>query len=227
MDFLEELTSAEKLLLQAETEFLDGKDGIVYSLLDIFSTGIFSNEAKTAQELMNNLDESRYIKWSRWDRKFEFLGSFWKDEGYPSLDADSDWYSERTGTTSFVKDLLRNRTVIAPTINGEQGGSPTPLGDPANRWLLDFVGLSSLRLSFKQHWVQMVKDIVSKRSVTSLTLVAKRLGLTAQEILAIARKIRDLDDHVIEHHVSDPSKNMTYVRRKPNPDLIPRVDISE
>ena len=227
MDFLEELTSAEKLLLQAETEFLDGKDGIVYSLLDIFSTGIFSNEAKTAQKLVDNLDESRYIKWSRWDRKFEFLGSFWKDEGYPSIDADPDWYSKRTDTTSFVKDLMRNRTVIAPTDNGERDGSPTPLGNPANRWLLDFVGLSSLRLSFKQHWEQMVKDIVSKRSVTNLMLVSERLGLTPQEILIIARKIRDFDDHVIEHHVSDPSKNMTYVRRKPNPDLVPRVDISE
>ncbi|MFX0054902.1 MAG: hypothetical protein ACFFAD_08255, partial [Candidatus Hermodarchaeota archaeon] len=113
-----------------------------------------------------------------------------------------------------------------PTVDGEPKGPPTPPGNPSNRWLLDFVVLSSLRLSFKNHWEQMVRNIVKKRPQTDLTLVAERLGLTIQEVLDIARKIRSLDDQVIEHDVSDSTKNLTYLCKKPNSSLTPIVDIT-
>jgi hypothetical protein len=232
MDFPDDLRFAEESLKQAEKEFLAGNDGIAEALLVKLSTGTFSSDAKTARERMQNLDESRYVKWSRWVKKYEFSASFWKDEGYPSIDtttlraSNPDWYSQRTGTTSFVKDLMIHRNVLAPTIDGEQKGSPTPLGKPSNRWLLDFVVLSSLSHSFKNHWEQLVRDIVMKRPQTSLILVAERLGLTIPEILDIAREIRDLGDRVIEHNVSDSSKDLTYLCRKPDSSLTPVVDIT-
>ena len=231
MDFPEDLRLVEDSLKQAESEFLAGNDGIAEALLVILSSGTFSSNAKTAREHMENLDESRYVKWSRWERKFEFSASFWKDEGYPSIDTTShrasnpDWYSDRTGTTLFVKDMMLHRTVIAPTVDGERKGSPTSLGNPANRWLLDFVVLSSLRLSFKKHWEKLVQDIVTKRSQTSLILVAERLGLTIPEVIDIAQEIRNLDDRVVEHDGSDSDNDMTYICRKPDPSLTPLVDI--
>ncbi|TFG97152.1 hypothetical protein E4H12_09365 [Candidatus Thorarchaeota archaeon] len=233
MDFPEELRLAEDSLKQAEADFLAGPDGIAEALLVKLSIGTFSSNVKTAREQMQNLDESRYIKWSRWEKKFEFAASFWKDEGYPSIDTTSrrasnpDWYSNRTGTTLFVKDLMTNRNVIAPTVDDEQKGTPTSLGNPSNRWLLDFVILSNLRLSFKNHWEKLVQDIVMKRPQTSLILVAERLGLTIPEVLDIARKIRNLDDRVVEHDGSDSSNDLTYICRKPDPSLTPVVDITE
>jgi hypothetical protein len=231
MDFPDELRLAEESLKQVESDFLAGPDGLAEVLLEKLSTGSFSSDVKTAREQRQNLDESHYVKWSRWENKFEFAASFWKDEGYPSIDTTShrasnpDWYSNRTGTTLFVKDLMNHRTVIAPTIDGEQKGSPTSLGKPANRWLLDFVILSSLRLSFKNHWHKLVRDIVMKRPQTNLVRVAKRLGLTVSEVLDIAQKIKNLDDHVVEHDESEASNDLTYVCRKPDPSLIPLVDI--
>jgi hypothetical protein len=232
MDFPDDLRSAERSLGQAEIEFIKGADGVSEALLQELSTGTFASDVKTAQEQMRQLDESRYVKWDRWTKAYNFAASFWKDEGYPSIDASThqasnpDWYSRRTGTTAFVKDLMAHRSVNAPTINGEQKGPPTPLGEPSNRWLLDFVAFSSLRLSFKHHWEKLVRDIVRKRSQTNLSLVAERLGLTIQDILDIARKIMDLDDHVIEHDVSDASKNLTYLCRKPDSSITPLVDIT-
>ncbi len=232
MDFPDDLRSAEESLQQAETEFLAGTNGVSEALLERLSTGTFTSDAKTAREQMQNLDESRYVKWDRWEKKHEFSASFWKDEGYPSIDTSTlqasnpDWYSKRTGTTSFVKELMTTRAVVAPTIDGERKGPPTPLGEPSNRWLLDFVALSSLRLSFKNHWEQLVRDIVRKRSQTNLSLVAERLGLTIQDVLDIARKIRNLDDRVIEHDVSDSSMDLTYICRKPDYDITPMVDIA-
>ncbi|MHA2163469.1 MAG: hypothetical protein ACXAAP_11495 [Candidatus Thorarchaeota archaeon] len=231
MDFPDDLRLAEESLKQAEREFLAGNDGIAEALLVKLSTGTFSSDAKTAREQMQNLNESRYVKWSRWVKKYEFSASFWKDEGYPSIDttthqaSNPDWYSKRTGTTTFVKALMIHRNVLAPTVDGEQKGSPTPLGKPSNSWLLDFVALSSLRLSFKNHWEQLVRDIVMKRSQTSLTLVAERLGLTIPEVVDIAREVKDLDDHVIEYDGRDSSKNLTYICRKPDSSLTPLVDI--
>lgn len=233
MDFPDDLRSAEQALERAEIEFLKGADGVSEALLQELSTGTFASDVKTAQEQMQKLDESRYVKWSRWEKRYEFSASFWKDEGYPSIDATThqasnpDWYSKRTGTTTFVKDLIIHRDVVAPTTDGEQKGPPTSSGTPSNRWLLDFVALSSLRLSFKHHWEKLVQDIVMKRQHTSLMLVAERLGLTIQDILEIARRIRNLDDRVIEHDVSDSSKNLTYICRKPDPSIIPLIDIIE
>ncbi len=233
MDFIDELRFVEASLKKAEKEFLDGNDGIVESLLEELSKSAFSSDANEARERMQNLDESRYIKWDRWTKKFEFEASFWKDEGYPSIDnttlqaSNPDWYSDKTETTSFVKDLMIHRTVAAPTLDGERKGTPTPVGEPSNRWLLDFVGLSSLRLSFKNHWEKLVRDIVLKRSQTSLILVAERLGLTNQEVLAIVRRIMNFDDKIVEHHITDSSKNLTYVCRKPDSSITPRVDIEE
>ncbi|MHA1576737.1 MAG: hypothetical protein ACTSU3_05195 [Candidatus Thorarchaeota archaeon] len=232
MDFPDDLRLAEETLKQAEKEFLAGNDGIAEALLVKLSTGTFSSDANTAREKMQNLDESRYVKWDRWDKIFEFSGSFWKDAGYSSIDtkthraSNPDWYSKRTGTKAFVKDLMVHRTLVAPTLDGERKGPPTPLGKPSNSWLLDFVGLSSLRLSFKNHWVKLVHDIVMKRSTTSLTLVAERLGLTISEVLKIAREIRDLNDRVIKHDVRDPRKNFTYECGKPDSSLTPLVDIT-
>ncbi len=231
MDFPDELRSVEESLQHAEKEFLDGKDGIAEALLVNLSTGRFSSDATTAKERMQNLDESRYIKWSRWNEKWEFSASFWTDEGYPSIDtttlraSNPDWYSERTNTTNFVTDLMIHREIVAPTVDGEQKGTPTTTGTPANKWLLDFVALSSLRLSLKSHWAQLVKDIVRKRHETDLKLVAERLGLTNSEILDIANKIRDFDDHVIEHDPSDSSNDLMYICRKPDSSLTPVVDI--
>ena len=232
MDFPDDLRVAEESLKQAEQEFLAGNDGIAEALLGKISTGTFSSDSKTARERLQNLDESRYVKWSRWVKKYEFSASFWKDEGYPSINpttlraSNPDWYSKRTGTANFVKNLMIHRKVLPPTVDGEQKGSPTPLGNPSNRWLLDFVALSSLRLSFKKHWEQLVRDIVMKRPQTSLILVAERLGLTIHEILDIAREIKDLDDRVIEHDGRDSSKNLTYLCRKPDSSLNPLVDIA-
>jgi hypothetical protein len=231
MDFPDELRLAEESLQQTEKEFLAGSNGVSEALLEGLSTGTFVYDAKTAREQMQNLDEARYVKWDRWERRYEFSASFWKDEGYPSISTSThqanrpDWYSKRTGTTAFVKDLMTHRTVIAPTINGEQKGSPTPPGEPSNTWLLDFVALSSLRLSFKNHWEKLVREIVMRRQETNLVLVAERLGLTIQDVLEIARSIRNLDDRVIEHDVSDSSKNLTYLCRKPNPSINPLIDI--
>ena len=233
MDFPEDLRLVEDSLKQAESEFLAGIDGTAEALLVILSTGPFSSDATTAREQMETLDESRYIKWSRWEKKFEFAASFWKDEGYPSIDTTSrrasnpDWYSNRTGTTLFVKDLMIHRNVVAPTVDGERTGTPTSPGDPVNRWLLDFVILSSLRLSFKNRWEQLVRNIVMKRPRTSLILVAERLGLTIPEVIDIAQKIRNLDDRVVEHDGSDSSNDLTYICRKPDSSLTPLVDISE
>jgi hypothetical protein len=233
MYFPDDLRLAEESLKKAENEFLSGTDGIAETLLGTLSTGTFSSDAQKAREKMQNLDESRYVKWSRWVKKYEFSASFWKDEGYPSIDttthqaSNPDWYSKRTGTTTFVKDLMVHRNISIPTIDGQQQGAPTPLGKPSNRWLLDFVALSSLRLSFKKHWENLVRDIVMKRARTSLVLVAERLGLTIHEVLDIARKVMDLDDHVIEYDVSDSSKNLTYICRKPDSSLTPLVDIPE
>lgn len=231
MNIPDELRYAEESLSQAEKEFLDGRDGVAKALLLRYSTGTFAPDATKAQERMENLDESRYIKWSRWVKKHEFSASFWKDEGYPSIDtttlqaSNPDWYSKRTGTTNFVKDLMVHRKIVPPTIEKEQDEIPSPIGDPSNRWLLDFVILSSLRLSFKERWEQLVQDIVKKRTQTDLKRVANILGLTISEVIAIAKKIRDLDDRVIEHDVSDPSKNLTYQCRRPNPNLTPIIDI--
>ena len=233
MDFPDDLRFAEESLKQAEKEFLAGTDGIAEALLVKLSTGTFSSETETARERMQNLDESRYVKWDRWDKIYEFKASFWKDAGYPSIDtktlqaSNPDWYSKRTGTSTFVKKLMTHRTLLAPTVDGERKGPPTPLGNPSNRWLLDFVVLSSLRLSIKNHWEQLVRDIVMKRHQTSLILVAERLGLTIREILKIAREIKDIDDRVIEHAIRDSSKNLTYLCRKPDTSLTPRVDITE
>ena len=231
MDFPDDLRHAEESLQQAEREFLTGSECVSEALLAKLSTGTFASDANTARERMQSLDESRYVKWNRWEKRFEFSASFWKDEGYPSIDttthqaSNPDWYSKRTGTTTFVKDLMIHRTAVAPTADGEKTGSPTPSGEPSNSWLLDFVALSSLRLSFKNHWEKLVRDIVMKRPETNLRLVAERLGLTIQETLDIARKIRKLDDHVIEHDISDSSKNLTYLCRKPDSNLTPLVDI--
>ncbi|MHA2205030.1 MAG: hypothetical protein ACXABC_04140 [Candidatus Thorarchaeota archaeon] len=232
MDFPDELRVVEELLKQAEKEFLAGNDGIAEALLGKISTGTFSSDAETARARMQSLDESRYVKWSRWVKKNKFSASFWKDEGYPSIDpttlraSNPDWYSKRTGTTKFVKDLMIHRNILPPTVDGDRKGSPTPLGKPSNRWLLDFVALSSLRLSFKKYWEQLVRDIVMKRAQTSLILVAERLGLTIHEILDIAREIKNLDDRVIEHDGRDSSKNLTYLCRKPDSSLTPLVDIT-
>jgi len=232
MNFPDDLRFAERSLEQAESEFLKGADGVSEALLLKLSTGTFASDVKTAREQMQKLDESRYVKWDRWTKTYAFAASFWKDEGYPSIDTSThqasnpDWYSKRTRTTAFVKDLMTHRSVMAPTINGEQKGPPTPLGEPSNRWLLDFVAFSSLRLSFKRHWEKLVRDIVRKRAQTNLSLVAERLGLTIKDTLDIARKIMDLDDHVIEHDVSDSSKNLTYICRKPDSSIIPLVDIT-
>ena len=231
MDYPDDLRHAEEILQQAEREFLAGSDGVSEALLANLSTGSFATDASIARETMQTLDESRYVKWDRWERQFLFSASFWKDEGYPSIDttthqaSNPDWYSKRTGTTTFVKDLMTDRTVVAPTGDGEKTGTPTPLGEPSNRWLLDFVALSSLRLSFKNHWEKLVRDIVMKRHETNLRLVAERLGLTVQETLAIARKIRNLDDHVIEYDISDSSKDPIYICRMPDSSLTPLVDI--
>ena len=233
MDFPDDLRSAEDSLKQTEKEFLTGQDGIAEVLLAKLSTGSFSSDTKTARDRMQTLDESRYVKWSRWVKKYEFSASFWKDEGYPSIDtttlraSNPDWYSKRTGTTTFVKDLVIHRNIVAPTADGERNGSPTPLGNPSNRWLLDFIALSSLRLSFKNHWEQLVRDIVMKRPQTNLILVAERLGLTIPEILGIAHEIKDLDDQVIGHDVSDSSKSLIYICRKPDSSLTPLVDITK
>jgi hypothetical protein len=233
LDFPDDLRYAEESLRQAETEFLAGDDGISEALLVRLATGTFSSEAETAREQMQRLDESRYVKWNRWEKRFEFAASFWKDEGYTSIDlstlqaSNPDWYSRRTGTSTFVKDLMAHRNIVAPTVDGDRKGSPTPPGNPSNKWLLDFVALSSLRLSFKNHWEQLVRDIVKKRPQTNLTLVAERLGLTIQDVLDIARKIKDIDDQVIERDVSDSSKNLTYLCKKPDSSLTPLVDITE
>ncbi|MHA2065907.1 MAG: hypothetical protein ACXABY_16170 [Candidatus Thorarchaeota archaeon] len=232
MDFPDDLRYAEESLKQAEKEFLAGDDGIAEALLVRLSTGTFASDAEKARERMQNLDESRYVKWNRWEKKFEFSASFWKDEGYTSIDtttlkaSNPDWYSKRTGTSSFVKDLMIHRNLLAPTVDGERKGSPTPPGNPSNRWLLDFAVLSSLRLSFKNHWEQLVHDIIMKRQQTSLKLVAERLGLTTSEILDIARKIRGFDDQVIERDVSDSSRNLTFLCGNPDSSLTPLVDIS-
>lgn len=232
LDFPDDLRNAEESLRQAEKEFLAGDDGVAEALLVRLATGTFSSDAETAREQMQKLDESRYVKWNRWEKRFEFAASFWKDEGYPSIDISTlqashpDWYSRRTGTTTFVKDLMIHRSLLPPTLDGEQKGPTTPPGNPSNKWLLDFVALSSLRLSFKTHWEHLVRDIVRKRSQTSLSLVAERLGLTVQDVLEIAQRIRDFDDQVIERDVSDSSKNLTYLCRRPDSTLAPRVDIA-
>ncbi|MHA2164214.1 MAG: hypothetical protein ACXABF_17520 [Candidatus Thorarchaeota archaeon] len=141
MDFPDDLRFAEDSLKQTEDEFLAGNDGIAEALLDKLSTGpfssdvqtAFSSDVQTAREQMQNLDEFRYVKWNRWDRNYEFSASFWKDEGYPSIDSTTlrasnpDWYSKRTGTTTFVKDLVFHRNIVAPTADGERNGSPTPM----------------------------------------------------------------------------------------------------
>ncbi|MHA2313625.1 MAG: hypothetical protein ACXADC_18220 [Candidatus Thorarchaeota archaeon] len=231
MDFPDDLRYAEESLRQAEKEFLSGDDGMAEALLVRLAEGTFSSDVDMAREQMQRLDESRYVKWNRWEKRFEFEASFWKDEGYPSIDITTlkashpDWYSTRTGTATFVKELMTHRKVVAPTTDGERKGPSTPLGDPSNRWLLDFVALSSLRLSFKNHWEQLVENIVKKRSQTDLALVAERLGLTIQEVLDIARKIRNFDDQVIERDVSDSNKNLTYFCKKPDSSLTPIVDI--
>lgn len=232
MDFPEELRLAEGSLKRTEEAFMQGRDGVADGLLTKLSSGVFSSDVETAREKMRSLDESRYVKWDRWAKEFVFSAAFWKNEGYPSIAAatnranNPDWYSVRTGTSSFVRDLMVHRTVQAPTLDGKRGGTPTATGNPSNRWLLDYVALSSLRLSFKGYWEQMVRDIVRKRSSTNLVLVAELLGLTIQEVLAIARKIRDLDDRVIEHD-SDSSRNLMYMCARPDPSLTPIVDILE
>ncbi len=66
MDFPDDLRVAEDSLKQAEKEFLAGNDGIAEALLVKLSAGTFSSDADTARERMQNLDESRYVKWSRW-----------------------------------------------------------------------------------------------------------------------------------------------------------------
>jgi hypothetical protein len=232
LDFPDDLRYAEESLKQAEKEFLAGDDGIAEALLVRLATGTFSSDAETAREQMQRLDEARYVKWNRWEKRFEFAASFWKDEGYPSIDTTTlkashpDWYSSRTGTATFVKELMIHRNLLAPTVDGERKGFPTTPGNPSNRWLLDFVALSSLRLSFKNHWEQLVRDIVKKRPETNLTLVAERIGLTVQEVLDIARKIRDFDDQVVERDVSDSTKNLKYLCRRPDSSLTPVVDIT-
>jgi hypothetical protein len=232
MDYPDELRSAEESLKQAEQEFLTGTDGVADALLEALSRGTFSSDVKTAREHMQNLDESRYVKWSRWVKTYVFSASFWKDEGYPSIDtttlqaSNPDWYSKRTETTTFVKDLMTHRNVVAPTVDGERTGPATTQGNPSNKWLLDFVALSSLRLSIKNHWEQLVRDIVRKRPQTNLILVAERLGLTTQEILDIANRIKDLDDQVIGHDNSDSRRALIYQCRKPDSSLNPLVDIS-
>lgn len=233
MDFPDDLRYAEESLKQAEKDFLAGDNGIAEALLVRLATGPFSSDAETAREQMRKLNEAHYVKWNRWEKRFEFAASFWKDEGYPSIDiatlqaSNPDWYSKRTGTSLFVKDLMIHRSLLAPTVDGERKGSPTPLGNPSNRWLLDFVALSSLRLSFKNHWEQLVRDIVMKRKETSLILVAERLGLAIPEVLDIARRIRNLSDRVIEHDPGDSSKNLTYQCGRPDSSLTPLVDITQ
>ncbi|MCF2136560.1 MAG: hypothetical protein K9W43_04890 [Candidatus Thorarchaeota archaeon] len=224
---------AEKYLEDAEREFLTGTDGVAESLLARLAGGTFASDVEVAREIMQNLDESHYIKWDRWERRYEFSVSSWKDAGYPNIDATTlhagnpDWYSERVGTTTFVKDLMVHRSIVAPTIDGDRKGPPTPKGAPANKWLLDFVVLSSLRFSFKHHWEKLVRDIVWKRATTDLNLVAAKLGLTVKEVLAISHKIRDLDDRVIEFDVTDDSNNLTYHCKNPQHDLAPLVDIDD
>ena len=89
MDFPDDLREAEKTLEQTEKQFLAGTDGVAESLLVKLSQGTFRSDTETARERMENLDESRYVKWNRWTKQYEFSASFWKDEGYPSIDINT------------------------------------------------------------------------------------------------------------------------------------------
>jgi len=233
MDYADTLRQAEASLKKAEDGLLAGKEELVEELLNELSDGPLAPDVKVARERMQNLDESRYIKWGHWQTSPEFSAPFWKDEGYPGFDAgiqevrNADWYSKRTGTSKFVNQVATSHQMKVPTVNGERTGEKTPPGQPANRWLLDFVALSSLRLAIKRHWEQLVSDVVRSRQRTDLALLAKTIGLPASDVLEICRKIRDYDDKVTEHSIDDPSMNMTYVRKKPNPNLKPLVDLPQ
>jgi hypothetical protein len=224
---------AESALKKAEEELLSGKEGIAERLLVGLSNGMLASDAEKARERMKNLDESRYVKWERWKEDPEFSVPFWKDEGYLSIDSsahqsrDPDWYSKMAGTSGFVAGIRNSRKVKMPTLNGKRDGEPTPLGKPANTWLLDFVALSSLRLSFKSHWEQLVRDIVRKRNRTDLNLVAKTLGLEPHFVVGICQKIKNLDDKIVELDPLDSTMNMTYTCRNPDPSLQPLIDIQE
>jgi len=224
---------AESALKKAEDELLSGKEGIAEQLLVGLSNGMLASDGQKAHERMQNLDESRYVKWERWKEDPEFSVPFWKDEGYLSIDSsahqarDPDWYAKMAGTSGFVAGIRASRKVKMPTLNGKRDGEPTPTGRPANTWLLDFVALSSLRLSFKTRWEQLVRDIVRKRHRTDLTLVAEILGLEPHDVIGICKRIRNLDDKVSELDPLDSSLNMTYICRNPDPSLQPLVDILE
>jgi hypothetical protein len=233
MGYPDVIRRAESSLKKAEEELLSGKEGIAERLLAGLSNGILTPDAEKARERMRNLDESRYVKWERWKEDPEFSVPFWKDEGYLSIDSsahqsrDPDWYAKMSETSGFVAGIRASRKVKMPTLNGKRDGEPTPLGHPANTWLLDFVALSSLRLSFKTRWEQLVRDIVRKRHRTDLDLVAKTLGLEPHDVIGICKRIKNLDDNVVEYDPLDASLNMTYTCRNPDPSLKPLVDIPE
>jgi hypothetical protein len=233
MSYPDVIRKAESILKKAEEELLSGKEGIAEQLLLGLSNGLLASDAQAARERMKNLDESRYIKWSRWKEDAEFSVPFWKDEGYLGIDSSAhkarepDWYAKMTGTSEFVAEIRASRKAKLPTLNGERDGEPTPIGQPANTWLLDFVALSSLRLSFKMRWEQLVRDIIRKRHRTDLNLVAERLGLEPHYVIGICKRIRNLDDRVTEFDPLDSSLNMTYICRNPDPNLQPLIDISE
>ncbi|NWF96433.1 MAG: hypothetical protein HXY34_09875 [Candidatus Thorarchaeota archaeon] len=231
MDYVESLRYAESLVKRAEEDLVAGAENLAEVLLAGLQDGPLAPDAELARERMLKLDESKYIKWGRWATSPEFSVPFWKDEGYPGYDSrirkviNADWYSKRTDTSTFVDRVASSRQLNVPTVNGARDGRPTPIGQPANRWLLDFVALSSLRLSFKKRWEQLVTDIVRGRPRTDLRLLSETLCLTAADVLDICRKIRDYDDKVIGHSIDDPSMNMTYLCRKPNLTLKPLVDL--
>ncbi len=233
MGYPDVIRRAESALKKAEEELLSGKEGIAERLLVGLSNGSLASDAEAARERMRNLDESRYIKWERWKEDAEFSVPFWKDEGYLGIDSsahqvrDPDWYAKMSGTGGFVAGIRASRKVKLPTLNGKRDGEKTPIGQPANTWLLDFVALSSLRLSFKTRWEQLIRDIVRKRHRTDLTLVAERLGLEPHYVIGICQRIKNLDDKVVEHDPLDSSMNMTYICKNPDPSLQPLVDILE
>jgi len=233
MSYPDVIRRAEGALKKAEEELLSGKEGIAERLLVGLSNSILAPDAENARERMQNLDESRYVKWERWKEDPEFSVPFWEDEGYLSIDSsahqtrDPDWYAKMSGTSGFVAGMRASRKVKMPTLNGKRDGEPTPVGQPANTWLLDFVVLSSLRLSFKTRWEQLVRDIVKKRHRTDLALVAETLGLEPHYIIGICQRIKNLDDKITEYDPLDSSMNMTYICRNPDPSLQPLVDIQE
>jgi hypothetical protein len=75
----------------------------------------------------------------RWAHYLESSLQFWNAKGYLSIDVPSlqashpDWYSKRPETTTFAKDLMIQQSLLAPTVDGEQKGTPPSLGKPSTR----------------------------------------------------------------------------------------------